>query len=148
MNNNYTAQAILAMATRDETRALENYFGPQWVYQVLKDEESSTRYGLKYEANVVELRESKRAAREAWESIKRDIDKMAALGLTQETTIHQFLKCEECGDDKLADDTGNGNPGWWRCACGALHRPGPDIEAETCSCRGPKHDGDCIHYQH
>jgi hypothetical protein len=77
----YTAQNILAMATQEETEALEGYFGPNWVYLVLKDEESNTRYGLKYEAITVELRESKRAARDAWESIKRDIDNMRAIGL-------------------------------------------------------------------
>jgi hypothetical protein len=77
----YTAQTILAMATPEETKALEGYFGPDWVYRVRKDEEEDTRYGLKYEAITVELRESKRAARDAWESIKRDIDNMRAIGL-------------------------------------------------------------------
>lgn len=84
MNNNYTAQAILAMATRDETRALEHYFGPQWVYRVLRDEDTKPRDGLHAQSIITETRDSKNAAREAWESIKRDIDKMAALGLTQE----------------------------------------------------------------
>jgi len=36
------------------------------------------------------------------------------------------LACEDCGDTNLADDTGNGNPGWFRCACGGLHQPDRD----------------------
>jgi hypothetical protein len=33
------------------------------------------------------------------------------------------LTCDHCGDDNLTDDTGNGNPGWYRCHCGDLHQP-------------------------
>jgi hypothetical protein len=43
--------------------------------------------------------------------------------LAAASTQMPTLKCDECGDTQLADDTGNGNPGWWRCACGGLHRP-------------------------
>jgi hypothetical protein len=81
MNPRYTAQAILAMATPEETQALEAWFGPNWVYLVLKDEENNQRHGLKYEATTVELREPKRAARDAWTAIKHDIDQMEAIGL-------------------------------------------------------------------
>lgn len=77
----YTAQDILAVAAPAEADALKDYFGIHWVYQVLKDEENDSRYGLKYEANVAELRESKRAARAAWEAIKAAIDQMEAIGL-------------------------------------------------------------------
>ena len=49
------------------------------------------------------------------------------------------LECDECGDTQLVDDTGNGNPGWLRCACGHLHqhhqpdqgKPEPLVSTQT-----------------
>lgn len=80
----YTAQNIIATATKEEVAALEGYFGPDWVYRVRKDEETKPRHGLAYESPTPELYASKRAAREAWEAIKRDIslleDAMALAG--------------------------------------------------------------------
>lgn len=32
------------------------------------------------------------------------------------------LFCDECGDTNLVEDSGNGNPGWYRCHCGNLHQ--------------------------
>jgi hypothetical protein len=102
----YTAQAIIAIAAPAEVDALKAYFGIHWVYQVLKDEDEQPRHGLKYESNVMELRESKRAARDAWEAIKAAIDQLEAIGLPGEVAstqrgprgkgFGQYLTCSQC----------------------------------------------------
>lgn len=72
----YTAQEILAMATKEETQALEAWFGPDWVYKARKTDELTNNSNLRYEAIVPESRPIKRAAHEAWERLKADIDRL------------------------------------------------------------------------
>jgi len=119
----YTAQDIIKMATQAEVAALEGYFGPHWVYRALKDEEEQPRYGLKYEASTTELRAPKNAARKAWEQIKSDIDRMAAIGLP---------------NVELTKDAAQSS---W------LPTP-EELDEPNCPCTGPNHAPDCIHYRH
>jgi hypothetical protein len=78
-----TAQEVIAMASPEETKALEAYFGPNWVYRALKQEEEKPQHGLQFVALTTEGERIKGPAREAWEHIKADHALWVSIGLRE-----------------------------------------------------------------
>jgi hypothetical protein len=76
-----TAQDIIEIASPEEVNALKAYFGPNWVYKAMRQEEDKPQHGLQYIALTVEGEQVKAPARDAWNQIKTNYALWVLIGL-------------------------------------------------------------------